>query len=149
MVVARGSNCYGPRQNREKLIPTALMRALNGRPVPLYGDGLHIRDWMFVEDFCRGILAALDRGEGGETYNFGGGTERTNLQVVRSLLVALGKDEADIEFVSDRLGHDRRYAMDFSKATEELGWEPRADFRDELIRTTEWYRNHLSVQEED
>ncbi len=139
VVVVRGSNNYGPRQYPEKLIPLMTTYALQNRPLPLYGDGLHVRDWMHVEDFCRGILAALERGRPGEVYNFGGGSERTNLQVVRAILQALGKPAELVTFVADRPGHDRRYAVDFSKAERELGWRPWAVFEEELPRTVAWY----------
>lgn len=139
VVVVRGSNNYGPRQYPEKLVPLMTTYALQDRPLPVYGDGLHVRDWMYVGDFCRGILAALERGRPGEVYNFGGGSERTNLQVVRAILQALGKPLASITFVDDRPGHDRRYAVDFSKAERELGWYPSAVFEEELPRTVAWY----------
>jgi len=142
VVIPRGSNNYGPNQYPEKLVPLMATRAMNGDSLPVYGDGLHIRDWMFVEDFCSGILAALEKGRSGEIYNFGGNAERTNLQVVRAILRALGASEELITFVPDRPGHDRRYAMDFSKARRELGWEPLGDFEAELVRTVEWYRKH-------
>jgi dTDP-glucose 4,6-dehydratase len=140
IVIPRGSNNYGPNQYPEKLIPLMATRAVRREPLPVYGDGLHVRDWLFVEDFCSGILAALERGRPGEVYNFGGNSERTNLQVVRSILRALGRSEDLITFVRDRPGHDRRYAMDPGKALKELGWEPKADFETELRRTVEWYR---------
>ncbi len=139
VVVVRGSNNYGPWQYPEKLIPLMTTWALEGRALPVYGDGLNVRDWMHVEDFCRGIVATLDRGRPGQVYNFGGGSEQTNLQVVRGILRALGKDEGLISFVPDRPGHDRRYAVDFTKATTELRWEPAAVFEEELPRTVAWY----------
>jgi len=143
VVIARGSNNYGPHQHQEKLIPRVITKAILRDPVPLYGDGLHIRDWIWVEDFCAGILAALEKGRPGEVYNFGGGMERTNLQVVQAILVALNAPDGLIEFVGDRPGHDRRYGMEFSKARDDLGWEPKADFRSRLNRTVEWYRRRL------
>ncbi|TFH66737.1 MAG: dTDP-glucose 4,6-dehydratase [Gemmatimonadales bacterium] len=146
VVIPRGSNNYGPHQHREKLIPLMATRAMGGEPLPVFGDGLHVRDWMFVEDFCSGIVATLERGRSGEIYNFGGGTERTNLQVVRAILRALGLAESLITFVPDRPGHDRRYAMDCSKARRELDWEARADFEGELVRTVEWYRKHAGTR---
>ena len=133
----------GPHQHQEKLIPRVITKAILGDPVPLYGDGLHIRDWLWVEDFCAGILAALEKGRPGEVYNFGGGMERTNLQVVQAILVALNAPDGLIEFVGDRPGHDRRYGVDFSKSREDLGWEPKAEFRSRLNRTVEWYRRRL------
>jgi len=142
LVIPRSSNNYGPRQHPEKLIPLMATRAMNGESLPVYGDGLHVRDWIFVEDFCSGILAALEKGRSGEVYNFGGNAERTNLQVVRSILHALGASEDLITFVPDRPGHDRRYAMDSAKARRELDWEPKETFEVELSRTLEWYRNN-------
>lgn len=142
VVIARGANNYGPRQYPEKLIPLMVTQALEGRHLPVYGDGLNVRDWIHVEDFCRGILAAFEAGRPGEIYNFGGGAERTNLQVVRGILVGLDADPGLITFVEDRAGHDRRYAMDFSKAQEELQWKPTVRFEDGLVRTVHWYRNH-------
>jgi dTDP-glucose 4,6-dehydratase len=139
VVISRGSNNYGPHQHPEKLIPMVITRALAGQAVPVYGDGLHIRDWMFVEDFCSGILASLERGRAGEVYNFGGRAERTNLDLVRTLLDLLGLSESLISFVADRPGHDRRYAMDVSKAGGALGWVPQADFRSRLEDTVQWY----------
>lgn len=142
VVIARASNNYGPRQHPEKMIPLMATRALKSEPLPVYGDGLHVRDWLFVEDFCAGILAVLERGRVGEVYNFGGGSERTNLQVVRSVVQALGASESLITFVEDRPGHDRRYAMDYSKARTELAWEPRATLATHLKVTLDWYREH-------
>lgn len=144
VVIPRGSNNYGPHQHSEKLIPLMASRAMERVPLPVYGDGLHVRDWIYVEDFCSGILAALEKGRPGEIYNFGGDAERTNLQVVRAVLRALGASEELITFVPDRLGHDRRYALDCSKARGELGWKPRRVFDVELPRTVDWYRNRLS-----
>lgn len=142
VVIPRGSNNYGPNQHPEKLIPHMTTRALRGEPLPVYGDGLHVRDWVFVEDFSAGILATLERGRSGEVYNFGGNTEHTNLQVVRAILQALGRSEDLITLVPDRPGHDRRYALDCSKARGELDWEPRADFEEELARIVDRYRKH-------
>jgi dTDP-glucose 4,6-dehydratase len=139
-VIARGSNNYGPRQHREKLIPHMIHCALTGAPLPLYGDGLHIRDWMHVEDFCRGILATLERGEPGHIYNFGGGSERTNLTMAQDILGRLETPLDAISFVEDRPGHDRRYAVDFSKARDQLGWEPQETLAGRLGETIEWYR---------
>lgn len=139
-VIVRGSNNYGPRQHPEKLIPHLIQRTLKGDSLPLYGDGLHIRDWMFVEDFCRGILAALEEGKAGEVYNFGGGFERTNLRMAQDILSCLGGSPDSIVFVDDRPGHDRRYAVDFTKARNRLGWTPAADLDLELPETIEWYR---------
>jgi len=139
VVVARGSNNYGPRQHPEKLIPLMVTYALMGKPLPIYGDGLNVRDWMHVEDFCAGILTALEEGRGGKVYNFGGDTERTNLDVVKSILRVLDLPEELITLVEDRPGHDRRYAMDFSRATRELGWKPRRTFEGDLTEVVRWY----------
>jgi dTDP-glucose 4,6-dehydratase len=142
VVVTRCSNNYGPRQFPEKLIPLMVQRALEDLPLPLYGDGLNVRDWIHVHDHCRGLLAAVDQGEAGRIYNLGGGAERTNLDVVRSILSLLGKPQSLIEFVEDRPGHDRRYAIDHARATDELGWSPRVSFEEGLEATVRWYRSH-------
>jgi dTDP-glucose 4,6-dehydratase len=142
VVITRCSNNYGPYQFPEKLIPLMLTRALEGRPLPVYGDGLHVRDWIYVEDHCLGLLAALDRGRPGATYNFGGDAERTNLHVVRSILRLLDRDEDLIRHVPDRPGHDRRYAVDSSLARSELDWAPKMSFEAGLAHTIEWYRAH-------
>ncbi len=141
-VVTRGSNNYGPFQHPEKLIPLMIHRALRGEPLPVYGDGRNIRDWMHVEDHCRGLVAAAARGEAGRVYNFGGGAERTNLHVVGEILRATSAPSSLIEHVTDRLGHDLRYAVDFSRASEELGWRPEATFEEGLRETVRWYANH-------
>jgi dTDP-glucose 4,6-dehydratase len=140
VVVTRCSNNYGPYQYPEKLIPLMITRALADRSLPVYGDGLHVRDWIHVDDHCRGLLAAVEQGEAGRAYNFGGNTERTNLSVVRDLLAILGKPDSLIEHVADRPGHDRRYAIDASRARTELGWEPQIEFREGLENTVAWYR---------
>ena len=142
VVVTRCSNNYGPRQFPEKLIPLTILNATRGEPLPVYGDGLNVRDWIHVDDHCRGVVAALEGGRAGEVYNFGGGAERTNLQVVRAILALVGRGEELIEFVEDRPGHDRRYAVDHGKATRELGWEPRIDFDEGLAATVAWYGAH-------
>ena len=141
LVVTRSSNNYGPRQFPEKLMPLVITNALLGKPVPIYGDGKNIRDWLFVEDNCRGIWATLEKGRPGEVYNLGGENERENLTVVKAILAALGKPESLIQFVKDRPGHDRRYALDSSKAQRELGWKPRVSFEDGLAQTVGWYRS--------
>ncbi len=142
LVVTRSSNNYGPRQFPEKLMPLVITNAILGKPVPIYGDGKNIRDWLFVEDNCRGIWAALEKGRPGEVYNLGGENERENLTVVKAILAALGKPESLIQFVKDRPGHDRRYALDSSKAHRELGWKPRVSFEDGLAETVGWYRSN-------
>jgi dTDP-glucose 4,6-dehydratase len=139
VVITRCSNNYGPYQHPEKLIPLMITRALADEPLPVYGDGLHVRDWIHVEDHCAGLLAAADRGRAGRVYNLGGDAERTNLSVVKALLAILGKPESLMEHVTDRPGHDRRYAIDFSRATEELGWRPTRDFEEGLADTVQWY----------
>ena len=146
VVISRGSNNYGPHQHPEKLIPMVITRALAGQAVPVYGDGLHIRDWMFVEDFCAGILASLERGRGGEVYNLGGGIEQTNLRMVMAILDILGRPRELISLVADRLGHDRRYALDSSKALRDLGWRPEADLSKQLRSTVEWYQDRLDKE---
>ncbi len=141
VVITRCSNNYGPYQHPEKLIPLMITNAIDDKPLPVYGDGLNVRDWIHVEDHCRGLDAALRQGRAGEVYNFGGDAERTNLQVVRALLAALGKGEDLISFVEDRAGHDRRYAIDSSKAKRELGWAPTIEFESGLAETVAWYRD--------
>lgn len=139
VVVTRCSNNYGPYQHPEKLIPLMITRALAGEPLPVYGDGLHVRDWIHVEDHCAGVLAAGERGRPGRVYNLGGDAERTNLSVVRALLRIVGRPESLITHVKDRPGHDRRYAIDFSRARDELGWSPKRDFENGLADTVQWY----------
>lgn len=139
VVVTRCSNNYGPFQFPEKLIPLMITHALEGRALPVYGDGLYVRDWIQVVDHCRGIVAAAEEGRAGRVYNFGGDAERTNLSVVRALLRALGKPEDRIEHVKDRKGHDRRYAIDFARAEAELGWRPSVTFEEGLADTVRWY----------
>jgi dTDP-glucose 4,6-dehydratase len=139
-VITRSSNNYGPRQYPEKFIPVLVSKALGNKRCPVYGDGLQVRDWLHVEDNCRGILLALQKGRAGEVYNLGGMTERTNIEIVRKILAILGKPESLIEFVTDRLGHDRRYAVSIIKATRELGWSPAIDFEWGLRNTVNWYQ---------
>ena len=139
VVVTRCSNNYGPYQFPEKLIPLMIVNALEGRPLPVYGKGENVRDWIHVEDHCRGVLAALEGGRAGEVYNFGGASERKNLDVVRQIARAVGAPEELIRFVTDRPGHDRRYAIDFRKAERELGWTPARSFEDGLGDTVRWY----------
>jgi dTDP-glucose 4,6-dehydratase len=141
VVLTRCSNNYGPFQFPEKLIPLCTTNAIEGRKVPIYGDGLYVRDWIHVEDHCRGMLMALEQGRSGRVYNFGGDAERTNLQVVRTILRALGADDGLLEFVRDRPGHDRRYAVDSGRARAELGWAPGVTFEQGIAATVEWYRS--------
>jgi dTDP-glucose 4,6-dehydratase len=142
VVVTRCSNNYGPYQFPEKLIPLMIANALRDLPLPVYGDGMNVRDWIHVEDHCRGLLAALEKGRDGEVYNLGGSSERHNLHIVRRVLALLGKPESLIRFVTDRPGHDRRYAIDARKAQAELGWTPRRRFEDGLAETVGWYTEH-------
>lgn len=138
-VITRSTNNYGPRQFPEKFIPVCVSKILEGRPCPIYGDGLQIRDWLHVEDNCKGILLALERGKKGEVYNLGGMNERTNLEVARKILGILGRPETFLEHIGDRPGHDRRYAVAISKAMLDLGWEPQLDFDWGLRNTVKWY----------
>jgi len=142
VVITRASNNYGPYQFPEKLIPLMIANALEGRPLPVYGDGQQVRDWLYVDDHCRGILAALQQGRSGEIYNIGGNRSLPNLEVVRRILAATGRSESLIEYVKDRPGHDRRYALSSAKLTAETGWRPRMEFEQGLARTVEWYRQN-------
>ncbi|HEY2901483.1 MAG TPA: dTDP-glucose 4,6-dehydratase [Polyangia bacterium] len=139
-VITRCSNNYGPYQFPEKLIPLMILNACEGRPLPVYGDGMQVRDWIHVEDHCAGIDAALLGGGSGQVYNFGAENERPNLDVVRAILAEVGAPPTLIRYVPDRPGHDRRYAMDASKARRELGWRPRHAFESGLRETVAWYR---------
>ncbi len=138
-LITRCSNNYGPYQFPEKLIPLMINNALADKQLPVYGDGKNIRDWIYVEDHCRGILATLERGKAGEVYNFGGNAEVANLALVKLLLATLSKSERLITFVKDRPGHDLRYAMNFAKAQAELNWQPRYDFQAGMKKTVQWY----------
>jgi dTDP-glucose 4,6-dehydratase len=139
VLVTRCSNNYGPYQFPEKLIPLMIANALEGRPLPVYGDGCNVRDWLYVRDHCEAVDAVLRRGRPGEVYNVGGNNEMQNIQIVRLLLELLGKDESQIAFVKDRPGHDRRYAIDATRIRDELGWAPRHRFRDGIRATVDWY----------
>ena len=143
------SNNYGPYQFPEKLIPLVILNALEGKPIPVYGDGLNVRDWLYVEDHCRGIEAVIEKGIPGEVYNIGGGNEWRNLDIVNLICERLNElqpgpaDYRDqIAFVKDRPGHDRRYAIDAAKIRRDLGWEPRHDFRSGIEQTLRWYLDH-------
>ncbi|OPZ60882.1 MAG: dTDP-glucose 4,6-dehydratase [Deltaproteobacteria bacterium ADurb.Bin510] len=138
-VVTRCSNNYGPYQFPEKLIPLMVLNALEDKPLPVYGDGKNVRDWIYVKDHCRGIITVAEKGRTGEAYNMGGDAERENIFIVRYILKHLGKDESLIKYVKDRPGHDFRYAMDFSKIQKELGWEPDYSFEDGMSSTIDWY----------
>jgi len=140
VVVTRCSNNYGPYQFPEKLIPLMIANALRDLPLPVYGDGQNVRDWIHVEDHCRGLLAALERGRPGQVYNFGASSERRNLEIVHAVLELLGKPLALVQFVKDRPGHDRRYAIDSTRARRELGWAPRHRFEEALASTVRWYQ---------
>ncbi|HSS20792.1 MAG TPA: dTDP-glucose 4,6-dehydratase [Pyrinomonadaceae bacterium] len=138
-VVTRCGNNYGPRQFPEKLLPLALSNALNDKPIPVYGDGQNVRDWIYVDDHCRAILLALEKGEPGTVYNVGARNERHNLEVIESLLKAVEKPRSLITFVKDRPGHDRRYAIDPSLIETELGWSPQETWETGLHKTIQWY----------
>jgi dTDP-glucose 4,6-dehydratase len=159
VIITNCSNNYGPYQFPEKLIPLMILNALDARPLPVYGDGLNVRDWLHVEDHCRGILLALDRGRAGEKYNIGGRNERTNLEVVDTICDTLDRlappagNPATLavhaasyrslkKFVADRPGHDRRYAIDAEKIRRELGWQPTHDFASGIEQTVQWYLEH-------
>lgn len=137
--ISRCSNNYGPYHFPEKLIPLIITRALDNKPVPVYGKGQNVRDWLYVEDHCRAIDLIIRRGREGEIYNIGGHNERTNLQVVKTVLKELNRPESLIQFVTDRPGHDRRYAIDPSKIHSELGWLPETPFDEGIRRTVRWY----------
>ncbi|HEY9826709.1 MAG TPA: dTDP-glucose 4,6-dehydratase [Stenomitos sp.] len=150
-LITNCSNNYGPYQFPEKLIPLVILNALDGKPLPIYGDGQNIRDWLFVEDHCRAIRVVLERGRVGETYNIGGGAERTNLWLVQYLCQILNDLRPDsphyphdslIQFVQDRPGHDRRYAINFNKLHHELGWTPQESIESGLQKTVQWYLDH-------
>ena len=140
--ITRCSNNYGPYQFPEKLIPLMLNNCLEDRPLPVYGDGLQVRDWLYVEDHCSAICAVLEKGGVGEIYNVGGNNERANLEIVKLITKELGKGENLITHVSDRMGHDRRYAIDNTKITAQLGWKPAYSFQDGMARTIQWYLEH-------
>ncbi len=141
-MITRCSNNYGPYQHPEKLIPLMITSAIGGRALPVYGDGRQRRDWIHVEDHCSGVLAALERGHTGETYNLGGGAERENIDVVHQVIDATGADRSLMQFVTDRPGHDRRYSVSFDKAQTQLGWQPSRSFEKGLLETIDWYHAH-------
>jgi dTDP-glucose 4,6-dehydratase len=142
VVVTRCSNNYGPYQFPEKLIPLMIANGLEDKPLPVYGDGQNVRDWIHVEDHCRGLLAALEQGKPGQVYNFGASSERRNIEIVKLVLELVGKPESLIQYVKDRPGHDRRYAIDASRSCRELSWAPRHRFEEALAATVRWYREH-------
>jgi dTDP-glucose 4,6-dehydratase len=141
-VICRGSNNYGPRQYPEKLIPLCVLNAMAGDPLPVYGDGRQVRNWLFVEDFARAIDLVLREGRPGEVYNVGGPDETENIEVVKRIVELTGRDESLIEYVKDRPGHDRRYSLASDKIRSELGWEAGTRFADGLPRTVDWYRDN-------
>lgn len=138
----RCSNNYGPYQYPEKLIPFFISLLLKGEKVPVYGDGLNVRDWLYVYDHCEAIDTVLHKGKIGEVYNIGGHNEKTNMEITRLILEAMGKDETSIKYVADRLGHDRRYAISNDKITSELGWKPSLTFEQGIKITIDWYLNN-------
>jgi dTDP-glucose 4,6-dehydratase len=142
--VTRCTNNYGPHQHPEKVIPLFVTTLLDGGTVPLYGDGSNVREWLHVEDHCRGLVAVLDRGRAGEVYNLGGGRELSNRELTGMLLELCGRDWSSVRHVQDRLGHDFRYSVDTTRAREELGFEPQVDFARGLAATVDWYRENRS-----
>lgn len=138
-IITRSSNNYGPYQFPEKVIPLFITNALENKPLPLYGDGKNVRDWIYVEDNCAAIDLVLRKGKLGEVYNIGGKCERQNIQITKNILKGLGKPESLIQYVKDRPGHDRRYALDISKIKRELGWKPRYTFEEGIKKTVKWY----------
>jgi len=143
-IITRCSNNYGPYQFPEKLIPLMIKNALEDKPLPVYGDGRNIRDWIYVTDHCRALSALLEKGRAGEVYNIGGNSERRNLEVVKTILQAVDKPDSLIEYVMDRPGHDWRYAIDSGKMKRETGWEPSVIFEDGLKSTVQWYLENNS-----
>ncbi|MGG3692314.1 dTDP-glucose 4,6-dehydratase [Heyndrickxia ginsengihumi] len=141
VIITRCSNNYGPYQHEEKLIPKVILHALHNKEIPIYGNGLNIRDWLFVEDHCRAIKLVLDHGQEGEIYNIGGNEEKTNLEIVQGILEIMGKSPKLIKFVQDRLGHDQRYSMNWQKLNRELGWAPAVSFEKGIKQTIEWYKS--------
>jgi dTDP-glucose 4,6-dehydratase len=141
-VITRCSNNYGQYQFPEKVMPLFITNIIEGKKVPLYGNGLNVRDWLHVDDHCRGIALALTKGRAGEVYNIGGGTELTNVELTHKILKAMGVGEEFIQSVEDRKGHDLRYSVDISKINKELGYSPQVNFEDGLIQTINWYKNN-------
>lgn len=142
VLITRCSNNYGPFQFPEKLIPLMIQNALTDKPLPVYGDGLNVRDWLHVRDHCEAILTVLQKGVPGEVYNIGGNNEQENISIVKQILLVLKKPETLIKFVADRPGHDKRYAIDASKMKNQLAWQPKIDFENGLKTTVEWYLNN-------
>src|SRR5439155_3616673 len=144
VLITRASNNYGPYQFPEKLIPLMIANAFEDRPLPVYGDGMQVRDWLYVDDHCRGILAVLGQGREGEVYNIGGNRSLPNLEVVRKVLQLTGKSEELIKHVTDRPGHDHRYALSSEKLMRETSWHPMMDFETGINQTIQWYRANPS-----
>ena len=151
-VISNSSNNYGPYQFPEKLVPLMILNALEGKPLPVYGDGLHVRDWLFVTDHCHALRLLAEKGRPGEVYNIGGNAEKTNIEVVKTICTTIDQlcpglhpepTESLIEYVADRPGHDRRYAIDASKIARELDWTPSTNFEQGIRLTVQWYRDHL------
>ena len=147
VLTTRCSNNYGPYQYPEKLIPFFISKLLKGEKVPVYGDGMNVRDWLYVYDHCAAIDTVLHNGKVGEVYNIGGHNEKTNLEITHLILDAMGKDESSIQYVEDRLGHDRRYAIANDKITSQLGWTPSVTFEEGIKLTIDWYLNHQDWME--
>ncbi len=144
VTISRCSNNYGPYHFPEKLIPLMIANALEEKELPVYGEGANVRDWLYVKDHCKAIDMILENGKIGEVYNIGGHNEKTNLEVVKTVLKILGKSESLIKFVKDRPGHDMRYAIDPTKIKNELGWYPETNFEDGIKKTVDWYLNNRS-----
>jgi len=144
VLITRSSNNYGPYQYPEKLIPLFILNAMQNKPLPVYGTGENVREWIYVMDNCSGIDTVLNKGKFGEVYNIGGGNEKTNIEITRMILDLLGKPESLITYVEDRLGHDLRYSLDSTK-TRKLGWKPEWSFEDGLKQTVEWYRDNRGL----
>ncbi|AIZ61899.1 dTDP-glucose 4,6-dehydratase [Bacillus safensis] len=147
-MITRCSNNYGPYQHEEKLIPTIIRKAVNGENIPIYGDGQQIRDWLYVEDHARAVKQVLENGTAGQVYNIGGGNEKTNLDLTKTILSQLGISHDQIAFIQDRKGHDRRYAIDASKLKGELGWTQETSFEEGIEKTINWYRAKYDQSEE-
>ncbi|MFP3839352.1 dTDP-glucose 4,6-dehydratase [Bacillus safensis] len=147
-MITRCSNNYGPYQHEEKLIPTIIRKAVNGENIPIYGDGQQIRDWLYVEDHARAVKQVLENGTAGQVYNIGGGNEKTNLDLTKTILSQLGISHDQIAFIQDRKGHDRRYAIDASKLKDELGWMQETSFEEGIEKTINWYRAKYDQSEE-
>lgn len=144
VIITRSSNNFGPYQYPEKIIPLFIMKAFSDEKLPLYGDGLNVRDWIYVEDNCTAIDLVFHKGREGEIYNIGGGNEMGNIEIARMILKELKRPESLISYVKDRPGHDRRYALNPNKIKEELGWEPANDFEDDIKKTIYWYKDNIN-----